>query len=336
MSTPYSIDFVAQLFRVTVLHPSIGLVVLPILYAFQVDTDSWIAYYSIRYLVALVIIYVVHATWLRIKRRKKLQWEEQIVVITGGASGIGQILAELLAIRQVTVVVLDRNPIETQQSNIIYHQCDVSDPKQVESAAKKIIKEVGHPTVLVNNAAVVDGKLLTELSVEEIQDVVGTNFTSNLWTIKQFLPNMIKNNRGHIITMSSALSLAGCPQAGVYSATKSAVYTLHEALRQEIVSRHCADKINVSLFCLGHVNTGLFNGVYFPWPFITPTLEPIHVVKVIIDVLDRDESQTIYMPLYVHLMPVMKMMPNWVNQIAYKVMGANNAMKTWKKPERSH
>ncbi|KAG2038744.1 hypothetical protein BDR03DRAFT_1009495 [Suillus americanus] len=66
-------------------------------------------------------------------------------------------LANTLAVRNVTVVVLDIKPIVTENYNIAYYQCDVSKWEEVEAASKKVIEEIGQPTMLVNNAGVVQG-----------------------------------------------------------------------------------------------------------------------------------------------------------------------------------
>lgn len=122
------------------------------------------------------------------------------MVITGGASGIGELLANTLAVRNVTVVVLDVNPIVTENckspkaifstyltvslDNVAYYKCDVSKWEEVEAVSKKIIEEVGlkscclqrlnsvqigEPTILINNAGVVQGKLIVDLTPQDIQ-----------------------------------------------------------------------------------------------------------------------------------------------------------------------
>ncbi|KAG6821501.1 hypothetical protein H0H93_000009 [Arthromyces matolae] len=117
----------------------------------------------------------------------KFDWGSQIVVITGGSSGVGELLANTLAVRNVTVVVLDIKPIVTENYNISYYKCDVSRWEEVDAVSRRIIEEVGEsilfslrerfdgfdqigePTVLVNNAGVVQGKLILDLTPADIQ-----------------------------------------------------------------------------------------------------------------------------------------------------------------------
>ena len=128
-----------------------------------------------------------------------------------GSSGIGELLANTLAVRNVNVIVLDVNPIITENcaykpffnfinlfsrnpfisDNITYYKCDVSKWEEVEAVSKRIVDEVrcflylqfpcgthriemkvGHPTVLINNAGVVQGKLLLDLQPDDIKQCV--------------------------------------------------------------------------------------------------------------------------------------------------------------------
>jgi len=193
-----------------------------------------------------------------------LDWGEQIVLITGGASGVGELLANTLAVRNVAVVVLDIKPIVTENYNITYYNCDVSKWEEVEAVAKKVIEDIGHPTVLVNNAGVVQGKLLLDLSPEDIRQTFDVNTLAHFWTLKAFLPEMIKKKSGHIITVASIGGLFGIAQMTDYNASKAANVSLHESLRYELDKRYHTPQIRTSLILPGHIMTPLFSTVRFP------------------------------------------------------------------------
>lgn len=93
------------------------------------------------------------------------------MVITGGASGLGLLIAEVYGMRGVTVAALDvkDNPDGGEARNVTFYKCDVSDKKQVREVAERIEKELGTPTVLINNAAVMWGKSIVDLQEEEIE-----------------------------------------------------------------------------------------------------------------------------------------------------------------------
>ncbi|CAG8655896.1 11322_t:CDS:2, partial [Paraglomus occultum] len=255
--------------------------------------------------------------WRNGTKSRKLDWDDEIVLITGGARGIGLLLAETLSIRNVTIVVLDIRKPEIDHPNIVFFECDVSKYDQVQRIAKEIIAEVGHPTIIVNNAGVVKGKTILDESEEEILSTISVNLLAPFWITKTFLPEMITRNHGHIVNISSALGFAAVAQTADYCATKSGIVAFHEALRHEINTRYNAGNIRCTLVCPGHVETGMFDGVSYKYPFITPTIAPIEVVKKIVTALDKNETSDILTPYYVHLLPMLRALPGFMHDWVY-------------------
>jgi all-trans-retinol dehydrogenase (NAD+) len=83
-----------------------------------------------------------------------------------------------------------------------YH-CNVMDNEAVRQVATAVQSEVGKVDILINNAGIVSGKFITDLSDEHITRTMGVNVLSHFWTIKAFLPAMISSNRGHIVTVGT-------------------------------------------------------------------------------------------------------------------------------------
>jgi len=262
---------------------------------------------------------------------RPFEWGEQIVVITGGSSGIGELLANTLAVKSVTVVVLDVKPIQTQNYNIAYYKCDVSKWEEVEAVSKKVIEEIGQPTVLVNNAGVAQGKLILDLSPEDIQQTFGVNTLAHFWILKAFLPGMIEKKKGHIVTMASVLGIHGVAQNTDYSASKAALINLNRSLRSELDKRYKCPAIRTTLVCPGHIHTALFNTANPTQKFFFPTLNPIDVVKRVIKALDETHSQTIYLPFYAHFVPLLQLLPDWFADFGSWVTNADFAMKDFVK-----
>jgi len=261
----------------------------------------------------------------------RFDWGEQIVVITGGASGIGELLANTLAVRNINVVVLDTKPIVTENYNIAYYKCDVSKWEEVEAVAEKIVKEIGHPTVLVNNAGIVHGKLLLDLTPDKIRQTFGVNTLAHFWTLKAFLPDMVKNKTGHVVTVGSVMGLTGSAQMSDYSASKAATISLNESLRYELDNRYKCPKIRTTLVLPGHVSTSMFDTIALPsssiYKFFFPSVQPVTVVKRIITALDEQHSQTIRLPLYTHFVPYLTHLPSFIRDMAQWVSGADHAME---------
>ncbi|KAJ7044586.1 retinal short-chain dehydrogenase/reductase [Mycena alexandri] len=262
---------------------------------------------------------------------KPFEWSDQVVVITGGSSGVGELLANTLAVKSVTVVVLDVKPIQTQNYNIRYYKCDVSKWEEVEAVSKKIVEEVGQPTVLVNNAGVVQGKLILDLTPEDIQQTFGVNTLAHFWTLKAFLPGMIEKKKGHIVTVASAMGIHGVAQMTDYCASKAALINLTRSLRSELDKRYKCPAIRTTLVAPGHIHTALFATLRPPPQFFFPTIHPIDIVKRVIQALDDTHSQTIYLPFYVHFMPLLQLLPDFVSDFASWLTGADFAMKDFVK-----
>lgn len=129
----------------------------------------------------------------------RVDWHEQIVVVTGGASGLGRVLVETLAVRHVTVIVLDKLPYVSDWDDVYSYEVDVSSRDQVFAVAERIRAEVGEPTILINNAGLVVGKTLLELSESEIRRTFDVNTLAHYWTLQAFLPAIVKRKSGHIV-----------------------------------------------------------------------------------------------------------------------------------------
>ena len=149
--------------------------------------------------------------------------EEDVVVVTGGSSGLGQIVAEIFALKGISVAVLDiKKPCMEGNYELQYYECDVSDVAAVRRVSAQITKDVypsktnilmtklGTPTILVNCAVTISSNArLVDTPIETINREIGTNILGNFNTIKEFLPGMLRIKRGHIVTVSSALGYCG-------------------------------------------------------------------------------------------------------------------------------
>ncbi|WWC87535.1 uncharacterized protein L201_002425 [Kwoniella dendrophila CBS 6074] len=281
-------------------------------------------------------IYNSGGSWLLAP--KKLNWNKQIVLITGGGSGIGALLAETLAARNISVVVLTkyRPQFETKQDSIYTYICDVSDYKNVQAVAQHIREEVGDPTIIVNNAGVVKGKLLLDLTEDDITDTFGSNTLANFWVLKAFLPALLRKGEGHIVTVSSLLGVVGAAQMTDYCASKAALINLNQSLRFELDNRYETPNIRTTILLPSFIQTSLFSKIKLPteqskiFKFFCPDLEPHSIVKVIIDNLESRESKIIRLPFYTNasrfINDFVGITPNWLKDFVQHVSGADHAM----------
>ncbi|KAF8897816.1 retinal short-chain dehydrogenase/reductase [Infundibulicybe gibba] len=336
------VDLIVKVLSHTVFSPFF-IFLIPIFYIFQglQLTDPTVVLSFVYYLVISLFWFL--KWYSRLYRNQgnllygpgRFDWGEQIVVVTGGASGIGELLSNTLAVRNVSVVVLDINPIVTENYNITYYKCDVSKWEEVKAAADKIVEEIGHPTVLINNAGVVQGKLLLDLSEKDVQQTFGVNTLAHFWTLKAFLPDMIKNKTGHIVSVASVMGMVGVAQMTDYNASKAAILSLNESLRYELDKRYNCPKIRTTVVAAAHVLTPMFSTVKFPssslHKFFFPSVAPITVVKKVIAALDEQHSQTIVLPFYANFVPYLQHLPSFLRDFSQWIAGADYAMEDFVK-----
>jgi all-trans-retinol dehydrogenase (NAD+) len=179
-------------------------------------------------------------------------WSRETVLITGGSSGIGALIASQLAERGIKVVVLDLKPPAAAdsktkgQANISFYETDVTSSSNIAAVARAIRRDVGHPTVLVNNAGIGHCKPILEETEAQIRATFDVNNIAHFLLVKEFLPHMIERNHGHVVTLASMASFVVWASNVDYSATKAAALAFHEGLGQELRWRYGADKVRTT------------------------------------------------------------------------------------------
>ena len=209
---------------------------------------------------------------------------------------------------------------------VISEAVDVGDPEVVARAAERLGASIGNVDVLINNAGVVSGKRLTELSPEEVQRTLRVNTASLFWTTQSVLPAMIEAGRGHVVTMASAGGLIGVSGLSDYCASKFGAVGFHESLRAEL--RRTAPGVGTSLICPYFVGTGMFAGVRTRFPFLLPILEPETVAAAVIRAVEKNRA-VVVLPWFVHSLKLLRLLPaRWLDPIA-SFFGIHVAMDTF-------
>ncbi|KAI9676598.1 MAG: hypothetical protein M1822_008312 [Bathelium mastoideum] len=260
---------------------------------------------------------------------RKINLSEEVVVITGGATGLGLLLAETFGMKGATVAVLDVKEEQSQGKGITFYQCDVSERHEIESVAKKINTELGTPTILINNAGIVNGKKMLDLSSAEIERNFRVNLLPHFHTIQTFLPDMLQSETGGVIvTIASVLAYLGASRLSDYTAAKSGLIAMHASLRAELdASKDSgADKIRTILVTPGQLGTDMFQGLKTPSSFFGPVVEPIHLVKKIIDKVQKGTSGEISEPAYARYIKWYAVLPAGLQRAVRWMSGIDRAM----------
>jgi len=217
------------------------------------------------------------------------------VLITGGANGIGKLMAEKCCkLKAANVIIWDINETnllktaaEFQEKgfDVVPYIVDVSSQRDINATAKKVLKEFGTVDIVINNAGIVVGKPFVEHSDKDISKTLDINVAGVMRVAKAFLPAMIEQKKGHIVNIASAAGFIPNPNMSVYAASKWAVIGWSESLRLEL--EKMKGKLVVTTVTPSYINTGMFEGVKAP--FLTPILEPEYVVDKVIKAILKNQ-----------------------------------------------
>ncbi|PSN68364.1 NAD(P)-binding protein [Corynespora cassiicola Philippines] len=257
--------------------------------------------------------------WRLKSERHKWNWHQEVAVVTGGCSGIGEAVVKRLNNKGVRVAVLDiqQLPASLQgYANIKFFACDITDPAAVESAAESIRDTMGPPSILVNNAGIAGAHTILKTSHEYLQKIFDVNLLSNFTTVKAFLPDMIAANKGHIITVASAASFLGVGGMVDYGCTKAAVLSFHEGLNLELKHRH---KANGVLTTSIHPNWVLTPLIAEFEPALRARSQPLVEVSTVADAIVNQitncSSAQVFIPHSITRVSGLRGWPNWMQEL---------------------
>ena len=186
---------------------------------------------------------------------------DKIVVITGGSDGIGKALVAQFLALGAKVATCGRNEnklsllaTEFPSSNLFTAQVDVSKQEQSEAFIKQVVDNWGRIDVLINNAGISMRALVSEVSVQTLQNVMDINFWGTVYCTKAALP-FIQQNKGVIVGVSSIAGYRGLPGRSGYSASKFALNGWLEALKTELY----ASGTHVMWVCPGFTSSNIRN-----------------------------------------------------------------------------
>ena len=168
--------------------------------------------------------------------------EGRVVAITGASSGIGLATTKLLAAKGARVVLGARREAELETitdeivangGQAVFKATDVRRRADLEALVAKAIDSFGRLDVIVNNAGIGPISRFDALRVDDWDAMIDVNLKGTLYGIAAALPVFGRQKSGHVINIVSTAGIQIVPTMGVYAATKNAVRTVTEALRQE-------------------------------------------------------------------------------------------------------
>eukprot|EP01090_Pellita_catalonica_P004174 TRINITY_DN14018_c0_g1_i1.p1 TRINITY_DN14018_c0_g1~~TRINITY_DN14018_c0_g1_i1.p1 ORF type:complete len:322 (-),score=45.34 TRINITY_DN14018_c0_g1_i1:29-994(-) len=202
----------------------------------------------VLYLFVVLLIVVLGGLLSTHPKRKSFDLRGAHVLITGGSSGIGLSLADLLvkneAIAKISLVARNAEKLAVAKEQlskvnpavkIFTISLDVSDAVAVEKTLEAHVSEHGIVDVLVNSAGITCVDLFEKASLKQFERTMNVNYLGTVYPTKILAPYMIKQNHGSIIFIDSVAGQIGVYGYAAYTPTKFAVRGLAEVLYQELV-----------------------------------------------------------------------------------------------------
>lgn len=253
---------------------------------------------------------------------------EEVVVVTGGGRGLGECVAEIYGIKGTNVAVLDLEVEKGQgeREGVRMYKCDVGNRAEVERVWARVVADLGTPTVLINNAAVVHGKRFLDLTMEDVERTFRTNTLSHYHLASLFLPPLLSRpGGGTLVTVSSVLARLGASQLSDYTASKAALLAFHASLSAELAT---TPNIKTILVTPGQLDTGLFAGVRVGWVgrFFGPVVEVRELAVKLVAMIDSGEGGVLAVPAYARWIAWMGVLPAGLQKVLRDWSGVDRAM----------
>lgn len=220
------------------------------------------------------------------------------IIITGASAGIGKALAEYFGKQGHRVYGLSRKQVESQYFTSI--PTDITEKEQIDNAINQILEKEKQIDILINNAGMGMVGAVEDATKEDITKLFNLNLVGAVQMITAVMPTMREQKQGQIINISSIGSEMGLPFRGFYSASKSALDKVTEAMRYEVSQWN----VEVCTLHLGDIKTNIadhrvksniskpyeliFNKVYALMnAHVDSGTEPIEVAKYIDKLLQK-------------------------------------------------
>lgn len=263
------------------------------------------------------------------------------IVITGGGSGIGRLVALAAARKGAHVVLWDRDEraaraavaeIDAEAGRATAVVVDLTDPDAIELAAAETLM-LGPVDVVVNNAGVISGKPLASLSVAQIERTMRVNAIAPILVTRAFLPAMRDAGQGRIVTVASAAGFIGVAGQTDYAASKFAAVGFMESLRAELrKERSPITTLTVAPF---YIDTGMFEGVTTKVPALLPILSQARVATQILAAIESRRTLLALPPL-VRFVPAIKALPTALGDLVADALGVNEGMDAFRGRQAAH
>lgn len=259
------------------------------------------------------------------------------VLVTGAGRGLGHQLVLTLARSGYRVACTDRQfPTETVAADVrpnpFQVHLDVTDSESIEAARQRLAAEFGPIDILINNAGIVHGGSFLDVPLEQHRQTLAVNLEGLIAVTHAFLPELIRRPSAAIVNIASASALIALPWGATYAATKAAVLSFSDSLREELRLTGNGH-VRVLAVCPGFIDTGMFAGSKPPigsgmLSAATAAAEIVKAVKLNREMLILPRSASMMWSLF-------RGLPRPVFRWICGRLGVSTSMKSWRGRERN-
>jgi len=258
------------------------------------------------------------------------------ILITGGASGIGKLMALKLATSGAFICVVDINleealkvvdAIKASGGKALAFYADLSSLESIKKCKSEVSSQGHSVDILINNAGVVFGGEFEKLSLDKHLLTYKINVDGIVAMTHLFFDDLKKSSEANIVNIASASGFIGLPYGTSYASSKWAVVGFSESLRLEMKERNF-NNIHVTTVCPSYISTGMFTGVKAP--LLLPWLKPEVIVMKIIEGMLANKA-FVKEPFVVKWVDFLKgILPLGVFTFVNKLLGVSTSMTHWK------
>lgn len=242
----------------------------------------------------------------------------EVVLVTGAGHGIGREVALQMANLGAIVICIDKNvennkatgaKIKSEGGCAWCYECDVSDRIAVKMMADRVRREVGDVNILFNNAGIMITKQFMQQTDDEIQSTINVNLLGQIWVLREFLPAMIKLDRGSITFMCGLPGHAGAPNMVPYSASKFAIRGAMESLYVELRQNYPGNQLHLMLVSPFIVETGMVKRSRIRFPGMMGAVDvPTAATKIVTNM--RRRAAIVFIPdMLYYISNIVRLLP---------------------------
>lgn len=176
--------------------------------------------------------------------------------------------------------------------------------------------ELGSPSVLVNNAGIGNAQNILEATPESLHATFDINVISHWFTIQEFLPDMMKQRKGHIMSVASLASFVSPAGMVDYACSKAALLALHEGLIQELKHRYNYPEIKTSIVHPNWTKTRLIGPLEADLrKSRAPIMDASYVASSMVRQILEGRTGTLVLPEKISVVSSLRAMPIWLQEL---------------------